>query len=308
MAFLDHARTAFGIRHRLPTDTVEHFMRSRPLRWIEHNPLMALRVRSFTGSYYENQFIYMIRLRMSTALIMMLSVMEDRPNPEKRLVHGSSARVNNWQTLDIKHYLTFETPIRPRSVLSAYCIPMNAAWLELALLSDLNVDIDPRAWAREKAQKRLSSLNETISGIEKGFLNHSILGSRDALRGRVYRKLVTSIDFFRRSFSAGVRPSEAVVALAIAFEALLTDHYAPRVTERILRRVRPASKESKEPNSFRLPLGSYSNAAERSCIRAPLRTCPPRRSHSRLISCACSTSALVFPTCHNKPVIRSPAS
>jgi integrase len=34
-------------------------------------------------------------------------------------------------------------------------------------------------------------------------------------------------------------------------------------------------KASKEPNSFRLPLGSYSNAAERSCIRAPLRTCPP---------------------------------
>lgn len=35
-----------------------------------------------------------------------------------------------------------------------------------------------------------------------------------------------------------------------------------------------ASKASKEPNSFRLPLGSYSNAAEQSCIRAPLRTCP----------------------------------
>jgi hypothetical protein len=238
MSFLENTRISFGIKQRLPDDILKHFMRSRPLSWIEHNPLMAVRVRSFTGTYYENQFIYMLKLRMSTALIMMLSVMEIRPDSDDRLTYGSTSRVNNWQTLDIKHYLTFETPIKHRSVLSAYCIPMNVAWLELAMLSDLNVNIDPRAWTKAKAQKRLTSLYGTVSAIEKGFLQHSMLANGDALRARVYRKMLTSVDYFRRSFSAGFRHSEAVVSLAIAFETLLTDFYAPGVTERILRRVR----------------------------------------------------------------------
>ena len=237
-SFLNHVREAFGITQRLPTEYVEHFIRSRPLRWIEHNPLMAVRVRSFTGTYYENQFIYMLKLRMSTALVMMLSVMEDRKKSDRKLVSGSSARVNNWQTLDIKHYLTFETPIGRRSTLTPYCIPMNVARLELAQLSDLSVDIDPVAWGKTKARRRLSQLTDTITRVEKGFLEHSMLGGGPSTKGRVYRKTVTSIDWFRRSLSAGVRHAEAVVSLAIAFETLLTDHYAPGVTERITRRVR----------------------------------------------------------------------
>ena len=236
-SFLNHVREAFGIPQRLPTEVVEHFIRSRPLHWIERNPLMAVRVRSLTGTYYENQFIYMLKLRMSTALVMMLSVMEDRTVSDKRLVHGSSTRVNNWQTLDIKHYLTFETPGSRRSTLTAYCIPMHTAQLELALLSDLNVNIDPVAWGKTKARRRLSQLTQTIATVEKGFFEHSMLGDRNSMKGRVYRKLVTSIEAFRRSLSAGVRHTEAVVSLAIAFETLLTDHYAPGVKERIARRV-----------------------------------------------------------------------
>jgi len=43
------------------------------------------------------------------------------------------------------------------------------------------------------------------------------------LKARVYRKLLDSIDYFRRSFSAGADDRAAVVSLAIAFEALLMD-------------------------------------------------------------------------------------
>jgi len=249
-AFLDHVREVFAIKQKIPADSIEHFISSRPLRWIENNPLLAQRVRSFTGTYYENQFIYMLKLRMSTALLMMLSVMESRRTMDERLIHGSSAQVNNRQTLDIKHYLTFETPVGRRKSLTASCIPMMAGQLELALLSDLNVAVDPRVWSKPGAIKRLSSLQQTVTTVEKGYLNEVILVGGDSVRSRVHRKLIMSIDSYRRSFSAGVRDSEAIVSLAIAFETLLTDHYAPKVTERIIRRVRLCLKGIKGTRRF----------------------------------------------------------
>jgi hypothetical protein len=46
---------------------------------------------------------------------------------------------------------------------------------------------------------------------------------------------MTSLDYFRRFYSAGARENEAIVSLAIGFEALLMDAYA-RVLSRILGR------------------------------------------------------------------------
>jgi hypothetical protein len=238
LAFLDNIRDAFGIKQKIPAELIEHYIESRRLVWIERNPLLAIRVCSFTGTYYENQFLYMLKLRMSTALVMMLAVIE-KPVPEdKRLIHGSSAHVNNWQTLDIRHYLSFEAAVGRRSELDLYCIRTFPSRLELALLSDLNVDIDPRIWNKPQAGKRLADLHRTLTVVERGYLANALLSGGDAVQSWVFRKLITSIDYFRRSFSAGVRSSEAVVSLAIAFETLLTDHYAPKSTERILRRVR----------------------------------------------------------------------
>jgi hypothetical protein len=48
---------------------------------------------------------------------------------------------------------------------------------------------------------------------------------------------VLSLDWHRRSFSATARDSEAVIALAVAFETLLSDFYAAGVTEKIVARV-----------------------------------------------------------------------
>jgi hypothetical protein len=216
--FLEEAKGAFGITQKLPVDLIHHFMRSRPLRWAEANPLLAMRVRSFSGTYYENQFIYMLKLRLATALFMMLSVLDDHHDADPVWKGGSSERINNWQTLDIKHYMTFETPGRKGQPLSCYCVPMNVGRLELAQLSDVNVDIDPRHWRRKKAKGHLSDLRQALSAIESGYLNHVILNSKDAVAQRVFRKLIISIDAFRRSFSAGARHTEAVISLAVALE------------------------------------------------------------------------------------------
>ena len=246
--FLNKAKNIFGLKHCIPIDTLEHFMRSRSLHWLSRNQLLAIRIHSFRGSYYENQFIYILKLRLYSAMIMMLSALEDSSYTNNILMygnsasndvmrHGSSAKVNNWQTLDIKHYLVFETPIGRKKELSVDCVPMNVSRFELAQLSDLNVQIDPHYWTKTKAKNRLTKLHKAISEIERGYLHHVIAGNKNTVHARVFRKLLISIDAFRRSFSAGVKPSEAVIFLSIAFESLLTDFYARGVTARLHRRV-----------------------------------------------------------------------
>ncbi|MFD2053744.1 hypothetical protein ACFSQT_11815 [Mesorhizobium calcicola] len=42
---------------------------------------------------------------------------------------------------------------------------------------------------------------------------------------RLFRRLLTALHWFRQSFSARANEDEAIVALAVAFETLLTDHY-----------------------------------------------------------------------------------
>lgn len=84
----------------------------------------------------------------------------------------------------------------------------------------------------------MKKLYKAISEIEQGYLIHVITGNKKTVHKRVFRKLLVSIDAFRRSFSAGVKPSEAVVFLAIAFESLLIDHYSRgTTTKRLHKRV-----------------------------------------------------------------------
>ncbi|MBZ9798768.1 HEPN domain-containing protein [Mesorhizobium sp. ES1-4] len=49
--------------------------------------------------------------------------------------------------------------------------------------------------------------------------------------------LLTALSWFRQSFSARANEDEAIVALAVAFETLLTDHYGLGVAERLRRRI-----------------------------------------------------------------------
>lgn len=138
---------------------------------------------------------------MSTALIMMLSAMGKQCDRDDFLERKSSAWVNNWQTLNIRHHVVFETPPRKRSELMAYCIPMNGAHLQRADLSDLSADLDARAWRSKRAIRRLDGVRGVLRKIETGCLTHVVIGTKHKVAQRVHRKLVDSIDYFRRAVS-----------------------------------------------------------------------------------------------------------
>jgi hypothetical protein len=247
-AFLNDTRKKFGISHKIPDGLLDHFYRSRDLRWYTHNPLLAVKVSSYTSGYYENQRILELKLRLSATLVAMMSVMGRREDPERAQAF-STRRTNNWQTLDIRHYLLFQ--VAPRKLeLSVDCTPMHLNQVEMAEISDLGTDIDPRAWTADK-RDQLQWIRASLSALEAAFLRHCVIGSKDEVARRLYRKLLTSLGYFRRSLRARTYELENVVALAIAFETLLTDFYSKGGTKVLIDRARACLKGVRGVNQMR---------------------------------------------------------
>ncbi len=234
-AFLESVRRRLGINHGIPRELLQHYYRSRNLKWYTQNPLLAVKVSSYASGYYENQRILVMKLRLSTTLIAMMAVMAKREESAD-FQNFSTARTNNWETLDIKHYLLFQAdPRAPK--LGVDCTPMHVNRLELAELSDLGVDIDPRVWKGQVRRAQLGVIRGALEYLENGYLRHCVIGSKNQELSRLFRKLISSINYFRRSLRARGQRSENIVALAIAFETLLVDFYARGITGRVHTRI-----------------------------------------------------------------------
>jgi hypothetical protein len=232
--FLQSAMAELGVRGRLDTDMIAHYLRTRDLEWYSRNPLLFVKVRSLSGSYFENQVLLLSRLRLSVSLLSMLHALS-REDDGAGNRWASTSIVNNSQTLDIYHYLLCETPLRKRQKLGVQCVPMTAARLELAELSDLDVEFDPKEWSRRG--KTVIELCAAIGKLETGALHHLVLGRKNA-PARAFRKLYESLGYFRRSFRSGHSSAQQIISLATAFEMLLLDEFASGVKDRLVSRLR----------------------------------------------------------------------
>jgi hypothetical protein len=237
LGFLDSVRERFGVTQELPVDLVQHWHRSRSLTWLSSNPLLAMRTQSFPGNHYENQSLLVSKLRFAASLVFLMSSLETPPaDPSARL--ASSSMVNNWQTLDLFHYIVFFRSPRGKR-LSGNCVPlMNQSRPQLAELMDLGVELNPSYWKSHEAEgKRITA---AMLSVQAGYFSTRFLADSKKPRARVHRKLSNALGYFRRSFRATPNADEALVNLGAAFEVLLTDHYSPGVGERIKRRLKLA--------------------------------------------------------------------
>ena len=234
-ANLNEMAKALGISAEIEKSDLEHYARAGNMRWLTQNPLLLIRLSSHTGDYYENQFVYTLKIRIAAAQVVMLHTLGiDAGIPVEKF--HSTADVNNFETLDIRHYLIGEAT-HAEKPLDLRRVPMNVAALELARLSDLAVTLSTRTLARPEFCELEERLAPVLRSVEQGYLNHVNLRSGEKIHSRVYRRLVTAIDWYRQSFGSRTKESEAIVALAVAFETLLTDHYAPGGEARLKRRV-----------------------------------------------------------------------
>ncbi|MEH3128289.1 hypothetical protein [Agrobacterium cavarae] len=236
-AFSNVARMVSELGITSPVDKSAFLQYAAPshLKWLTLNPLLLVKISSHTGDYYENQFIYTLKIRLAAAQVVMLHALSvDAGLPVDKF--QSSADISNFETLDIRHYLIGEAT-KPAQPLNLRRVPMNVSPVDLARLSDLAVKLSTKTLALPEFQALEAELAPVLKGIEEGYLRYINLKSKDGLFVRVYKRLAASIDWYRQSFGSRTYESEAVVALAVAFETLLTDHYAPGGAKRIQRRV-----------------------------------------------------------------------
>lgn len=75
---LDAVRSALGVRKRLPLELLEHWRRSRPVGWLERNPIMVIAISTAPGSYYDTEPLVLGRLRAASALACLLAAVQPR--------------------------------------------------------------------------------------------------------------------------------------------------------------------------------------------------------------------------------------
>jgi hypothetical protein len=235
--FLQNAAKRLGVSRRVPIDSMEHYERMKVLKWLTHNPLLGVKVRTFAGEHYENQAFIVIKLKIATSAIFMLSALES--SLAARSVSWTSTRnVNNFQTLDISHYIIFEPAPKSKGVFEARRIPMNVSATELAEITAVPVRITPGAWMKRK--KFIGRICSALLTAESNYLNAILNPRNETAPFRMHRKLFESLTYFRRSFRLTSDPGETYVNLAVAFEVLLTGSYAKGVESRIKKRLSKA--------------------------------------------------------------------
>jgi hypothetical protein len=232
VAFLEEARTAFGVHKAIPVDLLEHWHRSRA-PWLERNPLLALRVVSQRGSYYSTEWLITMRVRAASALVAMLAVFQPTRN-EAASVLFSTSSMNNWETLDIHHYFVLYDHPNIEPDLTGDAVPIHNRGRGIVELSELNVALDPS----QRAMRSIA-IPEIEEGVEvalSGRLNHLSPSAAKTVRGRTYKRVFDSLDYFGRSFPRGGVTPNATINLATAFEMLLTDHYSGGVRTTLVSR------------------------------------------------------------------------
>lgn len=229
---LSEMAAALGIRQRIAFEDVRHF--SNHATWLARNPLMLVRLTSHTGDMYENQFVYSLKIRTAASCLLMLHALSLERSGSIESFDATSS-VNNWETLDIRHYLIGENlPGRPMNLRR---VPMNVSALELARLSDLAAVISSEELSTARMKRFSTAIMTALKTVEQGYFLHVNLSSKGEVQKRLYKRIVTALDWYRQSFGSRVNESEAVVAIAVAFETLLTDAYQKGVAERIERRL-----------------------------------------------------------------------
>ena len=87
---------------------------------------MLVKLISYSGDMYENQFVYTLKIRMAVSSLLMLHALSSETGDEVERFH-SSAHVNNFETLDIRHYLIGEAIPGQGRAISTRRVPMNVA-------------------------------------------------------------------------------------------------------------------------------------------------------------------------------------
>jgi hypothetical protein len=230
----------FGLTNCVPTDLIEHWHRSRSAHWLETNPLLIAKVIAASGSYYGNEPLLMSRLQVITAFLAAICAFQGNATDAKAEIL-SSRSINNFQTLDIHHYMLLSSAGRGSN--SAF-VPISGVRSDVVEMSDLHVVIDPEYW--NGADPRVDQFYYRAEDLYNGYLRYALDPDRDDSQASAYRKVFSSLALFKRSFTQD--SWRATVSLATAFEQLLTHGETKKVIGRGKKRIKQLLKGEGESN------------------------------------------------------------
>lgn len=219
-----------GIKQKAPRDSIERHLRFPVMAWMTRNPLLFVRLRAVSGETFENQRLLTMKLRLATSFLTFIHTLEAGIRGPKAPPWSSSQAVNSWATLDIKHYLFYQSG--KKGSLQGLRVPISVDRIELAELSTLGIDFTPKAW--KKRRSVVGKVKKAFNQLEQAYLEEIVTSGKYKTTplARTTRKVYESLKYFRRSFRPSSEPDERYVNLAIAFETLLVDggNSAPRKT------------------------------------------------------------------------------
>lgn len=219
---LQRAADELGVARTIPRDLLEHWRLSRGADWLERNPLLVVRVNHLPGSYYANEHLLLNRVQSVVGLLSLLAALQPAAT-DRAGVLTSSRRMNNWETLDIHHYLTLYDDLGHKTELTGDCVPIHGGRVEVSELAALGFDINPAYWRREAALG--TDIQTQVEKLYVAQLKLKVTGKKHDARDRTINRLFDSLQMSRRSFVDSAEDWTGRVALSTAFEMLLTDNY-----------------------------------------------------------------------------------
>lgn len=211
---------SFCIKHlSKPIDSalLQHFFLSRSLRWLEKNPLLLFSFNFSQLNPFENQAIILEKLAHITNQLYFISVLRSDNSDLGRLF--STKMTNNWETLDLKHFLTFNGFNQ-----AMFCKPIHYRY-DL-LFNEMHLNIDLLATTKKIVKWEREAI-KCLDKIFEGNKNYLLTGNKNF---NIHHKVSNSLKFFRRSVKA-VNEEDKIININIAIEALLLDNEGDKVAK-----------------------------------------------------------------------------
>jgi hypothetical protein len=214
--------SALLVTQPLPRELIEHWYKSRSAYWLERNPLLVVRIHHMPGSYYSNEHLIVNRIQSVLGLLSLLAAIQ--PSKVNRAsAFFSTSKMNNFETLDLRHYLALFGSKLASSELDGDCVPIHGSRTEISELAALSFELNPAYW--RKSVKLGEDIRIQVESLYSAQLKQNLRGRPRNARERTIGRMFRSLQMFRRSYVPSADDWTGKVALSTAFEMLLTDHY-----------------------------------------------------------------------------------
>ncbi|MFM2306229.1 MAG: hypothetical protein RLZZ367_898 [Bacteroidota bacterium] len=212
-------------RKKLDIDLFKHYHVSRGLKWFENNPVMVLHFKFSQQERYDNLRFIMQKINFITNKLYFLSALANID--DKTGAAFSTRNTNNWETLDIKHFLTITTA---KSSSTLNCIPVHFS--DFMIYEKMHMNIDLLLKRHSIAHWERNAV-DSIDNLYRGFLNYRLTNDP---KYSIYYRISNSLDYFRKSIKS-INKEDKIININIAFESLLLDRQEGNKKEKMLERL-----------------------------------------------------------------------